>query len=121
MGLDLYLLPFDCDNPGISFAHTLLSCQRRGDLFDVLSTLLGATPVPDDFTSFLGYHPAPCGEYGYGHTYEDPYGSSLRALTVAQLLTVSTHDGVQDNHKNRAIWAYLAELPPETRVALFWH
>lgn len=118
MGVDLRLLPFDCDRGEFAYSHTILDCERRRSLWTAVEKL-PATPVPKGFTSFVGDRPD--GESGYGVTAETPYGEPLMATTAGQLLILKDHEGVIDNHKNRAIWAYLAELPPETRVALYWH
>ena len=37
MGIDLALLPFDCDNKAIHFSHTILECNRDSKLFEKIS------------------------------------------------------------------------------------
>lgn len=56
----------------------------------------------------------------YGKTIKDPYGSDVKYITVRDLLPFRDCDGVMDNHQNRAVWAYLNELPKDTKIALFW-
>jgi hypothetical protein len=141
MGLDLALLPFESDSPSIVFSHSILNCWRRRELFDVIGKLPsvpinpemeGKTrkdveaedkakkrPLSTRFTSYLAT--LPNGESGYGETTHDPYGSPLRYTLAGDLVKVGKHDGVTDNARNRAVWAYLAELPPDTKVALYWH
>ena len=117
MGLDLYLLPFDCDLPVLAFSHTVLDCCRRRDLFEALMKIekeIGK-PVPDGFQTHIG-----C-ESGYGTTINTPYGEPLHYATCADLRKVRSHEGVQDNTKNTAIWMYLLALDPDTKVALYWH
>ncbi len=119
MGLDLTLLPFDADSERMNFSHTVLSCERRGQLFEEIQELR-ATPVPEDFTSYLSLD----GEYEehhYGQTHETPYGEPLTYVLAGQLWPFASHEDVMSQSKNRAIWAYLAELPPDTKVALYWH
>jgi hypothetical protein len=124
MGLDLSLLPFDCDLDTIHYSHTILDCERRYALFDPLQALADALgrPVPADFRSFRGEGSCcDCGEPHYGPTTTTPYGTTLYAVTVDALLSFTQNPGVQESTKNRAIWAYLAVLPAETKVALYWH
>lgn len=116
MGLDLYLLPFD---EGSVFSHTLLSCERRRDLFEVIMGRLSETPVPDTFYTYLSREDDQDSHYGI--TTETPYGEPLGWVLASRLLEFAAHEGVRDNFTNRAIWAYLAELPSKTRVALYWH
>lgn len=116
MGIDLDLLPVDADFPNCSFSHSVLQCERRHNLWPAIQALPGQ-PVPDNFTSYLGGK----GEACYGKTVEDSYGDPVRWVRVRDLLTLRCREEVRDNSKNRAVWAYLAELPPEGKVALFWH
>lgn len=116
MSLDLQLLPFDADHvDGFSFSHTILDCERDRALFEALLPLQG-TPVPAQFHSFVSR------EVGincqYGTTTQTPYGEPLEYVTVAALLPFRARATLG---KNTAVWAYLACLPPATKVALFWH
>ena len=121
MGLDLKLLPFDADaGDRISYSHTILNCLRRSDLFEEILEMEErfGHAVPKGFSSYLrstknrGSH--------YGVTVTTPYGEILKYVTAGMLTAFSDHEGVLDNHWNRAIWAYLKELPPGTKVALYW-
>lgn len=120
MGLDLALLPFDFEHEILSYSHSVLSCERRSALFRAIAThcLSDQKQVPSNFASYLGRGENE--EHAYGKTLETPYGDPLFHVSVENLLRVSSHKDVLDNSKNRAIWAYLKELPPETRVALYW-
>lgn len=121
MGLDLTLLPFDCDQGDFAFSHTLLSCERRGDLFEVvMEKAPGRAVVPPNFKSFTG-RCEKCEDTHYGTTVETPYGEPLEWVEVEDLLKLGQHIAVKDDYKNRAIWAYLKELPARTKVALYWH
>lgn len=119
MGLDLAMLPFDYDGAEFPFSHTVLDCQREGELFEALMKLPNEV-VPEHFTSYL-CRDEDFEELHYGKTRKTPYGEPLTYVRVKQLLMFSSHECVQNNHKNRAIWAYLAQMPKETKVALFWH
>ncbi len=144
MGVDLHLLPFESDHPGNRFSHSVLNCWRRRELWDEISKLPSVPIDPEmpqktrkdfkdeadgkkkplrsernAFYSFLAT--GKDGEHCYGETTHDPYGSPLRYVFVVDLMKVREHEGVTDNARNRAIWAYLAELPGDTKVALYWH
>jgi hypothetical protein len=79
--------------------------------------------VPKGFTSFRGHPHGGKGDYGYGDTRETPfYGDPLRLARAGDLVRLfASHQGVTDNADNRAAWAYLACLPPDNWVALYWH
>lgn len=119
MGLDLALLPFDCDYEYFAFSHTVLDCGRDGELFEAIQ-MLPTHPVMANFTSYL------CrdgdGETHYGLTVVTPYGEPLMYVEAHALL-LHTPRGSRGGipTKNVAIWAYLACLDPQTKVALFWH
>ena len=117
MGLDLRLLPFDAEG-SIKFAHTVLDVWRRSELWDAIDAL-PQRAAPEDFSSFVAT--AADGDLRYGVMDVDAYGEPLMTTTAGDLSTLWLHPGVRDNNKNRAIWDYLAALPPETRVALDWH
>ena len=116
MSLDLRLLPFDADDL-VSYSHTVLSCEQDYRLFDAIADLektKGRT-VPPGFNSFVSRDEA-YEDSHYGRTTETPYGEPLQEVEVEVLLKIDApKDGI-----NKAIWAYLAELPPRTKVALFW-
>lgn len=121
MGLDLKLLPFDGDFNDYSFSHTILNCFRMGELFDAIKTLenrLGR-PVGENFSSYFGKQ-AENEAYSFSETHITPYGEELKFVLVGDLLAFKTHAQVQENWKNRAIWAYLAQLPLTNKVALYW-
>lgn len=119
MGLDLTLLPFDCDQGDFCFSHTMLDCERRRDLFEAIMERLHETPVPGGFQSFMGR--TEDGDTRYGATTKTPYGEPLGWVQAGDLVKIGPHVGVVDNHLNRAIWAYLKELPYQTKIALYWH
>ena len=119
MGVDLRLLPLDCDVPDIRFSYTVLECERRRGLWDKVSALPAL-----EAESGIGCYVSRTndGECGYGPLpATDAYGKPYKYTTARHLLTLTGEPGVTDSHKNRAIWAYLAELPPDTKVVLDWH
>lgn len=122
MGRDLYLLPFDGElSSGAAFSHTVLGCLRRDELFEALDIIeeQAGVPVPSEFYSFMGE--GKDGEHGYGITTDTAFGEPLRCIPALLLRRLAGHTGVCDNWRNLAIWAYLAELPERTPVALYWN
>ena len=109
MGVDLKLLPFDCDLEMLSFSHTVLNVDRDYMLFDKIKELPSA-PVREDFTSYLSRDDA-YEEPHYGDTTEDPYGDPVRYVLAGDLKTV----GIQG-----PTGAYIDVLDDDNKVALFW-
>jgi hypothetical protein len=121
MGVDLTLLPLDCDRPDFAFSHTVLSFDSQRKLWDEISAL-PSEPAPS-FTSFYGRVPDGSmeGEHGYGEAKVDSYDVPLRCVTALSLAAcLARHKGFC-YPKNEAILAYIAALPKETRVVLYWH
>lgn len=123
MGIDLTLLPIDCENDTGTwgYSHTVLSCERAGKLWGELYMLekRDGQPVPESFTTYLSRDDK-YEEPHYGQTTKDAYGEPVRALPAKALMRYANHLGVKDQARNRAVWSYLKALPPETKVALYW-
>lgn len=119
MGVDLTLLPFDGDFGDRAFSHTALPCTRRSNLFNAISEV-STMEVPDDFSTYF-CRDDEYEEAHYGNTQETPYGQPLRWCYVKDLTELSDHDGVTDNPRNEAIWAFLEQLSDKTKVSLYWH
>lgn len=117
MGLDLTLLPFEADFPQLHFSHTILNCERRGDLFQDILKLPGVA-IEFEFDTFMSKDEE--SEFCYGPTQSTAYGEPLRYVFARDLKAFSGNIGAIDNHKNRAVWAYLDCLPDDTKVALYW-
>ncbi|MBI5044587.1 MAG: hypothetical protein HZC02_01565 [Candidatus Levybacteria bacterium] len=119
MGRYLALLPFDFDWVKTDFSHSILECTQRSELFEELEKL-PSMPVPEQFHTYLGYDPE-TERTCYGNTQTTNDGEQLMYVLVEQLLPFSTHELVRDNFLNRAVWAYLKELPRKTKIALYFH
>lgn len=50
----------------------------------------------------------------------DEYGIDLAYTTAGMLCSLKERPEVKDPFRNRAIWAYLAELPEDWPVMLYW-
>ncbi len=116
MGVDLTLLPIEYQNMWASF--DLWGVERRRGLWDAIAEL-AERPVPEAVSCFVAR--GDDGDPAYGKLADSPYGGPLTWLRAADLLKVSEHEGVKDNWRNRGLWKMLAEMPPETRIVLYWH
>jgi len=111
MGVDLSLMPVDYHRDSNECtAFSLLRLERRSELWGDIEKL----PVTS-FKALTGH----CGGR-FETVTTDPYGSELTYATASDLLTLENHPAVQDNEKNRAIWAYLGKLRPDHKIALYW-
>ena len=123
MGVDLTLLPItENKDKTWGYAHTVLACTRDYVLYDRLRALPDE-PVPASFTAYVARIPdgEMKGEHCYGHVTYDAYEEPLRCVRAGELVTYRIRRRANTNQQNQAVWAYLAALPPETRVALYWH
>lgn len=116
MGVDLRLLPFDADRGEFAYSHTILELGRDYALHEKIRKLR-SMPVPSGFTSFSGR--GDDGDTCYGATIETPYGEPVEWVLAGELCAIELEEG--GTYIERAIWAYLSHLPPQTKVALYWH
>jgi hypothetical protein len=121
VGVDLTLLVVT-GTRDFGFAHTLLQLKRRRDLWPAVEAL-ESQPAPTKFSTYFARVPDGSmeGESCYGYVTETPYGTPLRMVQASALVTLAGHVDVNDNPTNRATWAYLAALPGETWIALWWN
>ena len=117
MSVDLRLLPFDCDRGDWAYSPTILELGGSYDLHDKIKKLR-SMPVPKDFNSFCGRDEGYDG-YCYGKTSETSYGEPLEWVLAGELCAIKLPKDAP--YIERAIWAYLKHLPPQTKVALYWH
>lgn len=116
MGLDLKLLPV-CGKD-LDHSHVVLDMERSKSLFGALMQVSTRDILPT-FDTYL-CRDDEYEESHYGNTQEDAYGERLQMVAVRELLCFSDHPGVFEESQNRAVWAYLHELPEESMVALYW-
>ena len=117
MGLDLRLLPFDCDNGDFAYSHTILSCDRDSQLFDAIREL-NQLSVTGRFYTFTGRQEG-FEDVCYGNTQKTPYGEPVKFAIAGDLYRCFRNSG--GTGVNSAIRAYLQCLEPQTKVALYWH
>lgn len=118
MGLDLRILPVY--NIGADFSTDVISFDRDYPLFDKIARMskkygIEAQKWIHCYLSTDGE----CDEPHYGKTAEDPYGDKLRYLT-AKLLKVAIYDYRADTPKNKAVLAFIRELPDDLEIYLYW-
>lgn len=117
MGVDLTLMPMLSEH-SLDAAHDLIQLERRRELWDPI-VALPQKPIPKPLACYVAR--GPTGDPAYGDEFETPYGEPITYTTAADLLTLKDHEGVQDNWQNRAVWAYLAQMPATYPIALWWH
>jgi hypothetical protein len=116
MGVDLTLLPLM--SPDFWCSHDVIEVERRRELWPEIEKL-EQHHAPGPLRCFLARDKD--GETCYGNVKKTPYGDRLMWTTPRRLLTLKDHEAVQDNWRNRAVWSYLASMPPEWPVVLYWH
>jgi hypothetical protein len=118
MGVDLTLMPLTADHPGFPLAHSMLLVERRRTLWDAVEAV-PSKPAEAPVSCFRGDDVN--GKEGYGTRTKDCYGDALRLCRAGDLAALADHDGVTSAPMNVAIWAFLKALPPDHRIALYWH
>ena len=116
MGVDLTLLPLLAKDYWVS--HDVIQTERRRELWDPIMQL-PAKPIPYPLVCYLARSEE--GEPCYGKRSDDPYGGALSYTTAGDLYSLREHEGVRDNEKNRAVWAWLGEMPRNWPIVLYWH
>ena len=117
MGVDLLLLPLIHESIWVSL--DLIRIERSYELWDDINAL-SQSPIPKALSCYVTRDKKMGGTY-YGDVEETPYGQRLQYATAGDLMTLSKHSAVQNNWRNRAVWAYLAAMPAGWPIVLFWH
>lgn len=119
MGVDLTLIPIVAYKDA-SYSRSLLELNRCRVLWDeILALPSHEIPHPIGLIPYRQLSAAD-DEDVFDTAISDDYESILRFVTAADLQTLSRHQCVTDRLENKAAWAYLACLPGETKVALYW-
>jgi hypothetical protein len=116
----------DVSGPGAMDARTLLEVERDDELFDAIDVLESA-PTPKDFhahvaTIAVGPSDAEISwgaETGWGIVWPDSSDRG-RVIRAKQFWPLADMAGVMSSALNKAVWAYLAALPPDACVLPFW-
>lgn len=121
MGRYLRLLPFEADlPPKHCFTYTVLNLGQDIRLWGPIDEIEARTgaDVPENFNSLMGGLNDEVTHWG--PTVEVDEGVRLQYVRAQDLVPLSDHVAVKSVTPTRAAWAYLRELPPETKVALYW-
>lgn len=113
----LRLVPVEYSTDSICYGFTILETDFQMDLMDAIQGL-SDEPVPQIFESFLLIKG---NQYQRGVTLFDAHGNGLRSVLCHDLCQLLTHKGILQFQRNRAVWAYLKQLEPESKVVLFWY
>lgn len=126
MSLDLTLLPFDdggdSRKPEWAYSHTMLPVDVVDDGFsEALLAEEEATGknVPAYFGTYTSRNKEEYSEPHYGNTQQTPYSEPLKYVLVRELIPCFE---ATDDHseRNGAVLAYLRNLNPLTKIALYW-
>lgn len=124
MGVDCTLLPVEFENDQWGYSHTVLKLDRNYTVWEMLRKLPDAGAVPSSFASHIGgrvREGEQAGEPCYGETQKDPYGDPVRCVRAGDLAKLSKRLRSYGLPRTKASIAYCAQLPPETRIAIWWH
>jgi hypothetical protein len=108
MSVDLTLMPILAED--FWSCHDALDLPRNYDAFDAIRAI-NPQPVPEVVSSHMA-------ENGFGRTHTDPYGADLTWLPAGPLALILADT---DGWKYQAAAAYLAKMPEDWPVVLYWH
>lgn len=57
----------------------------------------------------------------YGQITEDPYGEPLMWTTAGRLAALADQDEARTSWRNRAVFAWLAQMPEDHMIVLYWY
>lgn len=115
MGMDLRLYVISRFDTESSFPRhltdTVLDVPRNSELFAQIRSLPSVRQLEGScfFASSWETH------------HHDGYGNDLTSVTAGDLATLRESSELYFNPWLRAVFAYLRELPADTRVVLYWH
>jgi len=122
MGLDLKLIPVDCDSVKQAWGHTLLTLDRDRGLWEAIKRV-PSMEFRRDFNCYVADIPDGKwgGESGYGNVTEDALGEPLSFVYADELGRVVDLEimGEKSPH-NVPAFAYIKALPKNTKVILYW-
>lgn len=124
---DVTLLPVQGDEVDSAFSNDALYCESSPALSETIRAL-EAQRVPGVFRTWLSRHfpqegcDCGCAEGAehWGNLQRDAHDDPMVMVPVRTLTALAHHPDVRHNRRNRAVWAYLAQMPPDQMVALYW-
>jgi len=120
MGLDLRLLPAYTQNADW-MSHDILGLDRDDDILNAVFEFEkkhGIEVKRGGFKSFLSREDG--GETKYGSTETTPYGDRIKSVLAIELSKVFESVEIS-GWKNKAIVAFVKELPDDLPIYLYWH
>lgn len=125
MGLDLKLLIVDGELTHRPYSHTMLTLDRTGiaQLVRGIDEKHGAEFENGGLYCFLATPKGDkdgAGEH-YGVATETPYGDPICWVHAKRLKSLARRKEVTTSRFNKAAWAYVCELPDDTRIGLYFH
>ena len=117
MGVDLRLLPLLGQDYWVS--HDMLSFERRYKLWDAIRKI-ESHQIPQPLHCYLAQSADGEGP-SYGDVSLDPYGDHLRWVHAGDLAGLRQLECASDDWKNRAVFAYLDEMPKSHKIVLWWY
>lgn len=111
----------------VAYSDTALYCECSASLSETLQSL-ESSPLPRVFRTWLSRHfpqegcDCGCAEGAehYGNLQCDAADNPMVMVPAGALTAVARHPDVIHNQRNRAAWAYLAEMPSDQMFALYW-
>lgn len=116
MGVDLTLAPLMA--PGFWCSHDKIEVGMTFELQEAISEL-ELIDIPEPLVCYFARNED--GDPCYGPVLKTPYDERMKFTTVSELLKVKDHKHVKDNWPTAAVWAYLAEMPLDWPIVLYWH
>lgn len=116
MGVELTLMPLW--QPSSDLAFDMIGLGKDYELFEAIDGL----PKTEIEKPVWGYRAlSPDGNSTYGQMETDPYGKRLTTVTSTDLLSLKDKPFIGDFWRVKAAWAYLAQMPADWPIVLYWH
>lgn len=126
---DVTLLPVRGNGNGrdVAYADDALCCECTPALAQAIRAL-EARPGPSVFRTWLSRHfpqeGCDCGcargLQHWGNLQRDEHDDPIVMVRADRLMALAHYPDVVNSRRNRAVWAYLAQIPPDQLIALYW-
>lgn len=121
MGIDLTLLPveFESSDKELAYSHSILHLPRWYDFFEEVRKC-PMREMQGRFATFMGR--SEDGEYAYGDTKQDAYGSPIYFVWAKDLKkAMAKMPETGADWCFRSAKAYVDAMPDDGKIALYWH
>ena len=122
MGMDLQILPLY--NQRCDFSHDLLGFHRDYDIFNEIEEIekeLGIEISDEGINTYVSRNEEEYEDSHYGKTLNTPYGNKLKYVLAEHLKKAINPFYEKSSWKNKAIIAFVNELPDDLPVYLYWN